>query len=62
MKNNQSTSSGAGFGSLLQIAFIVLKLCKVINWSWWLVMIPTIAGAGFLIIALLLYAIASKWD
>lgn len=31
---------GIGFLGLLQIAFIVLKLCKVITWSWWLVLIP----------------------
>ena len=27
--------------SLLQIAFIVLKLCRVIDWSWWWVLAPT---------------------
>lgn len=25
---------------LLGIAFVVLKLCKVIDWSWWLVTLP----------------------
>lgn len=24
----------------LQVAFIVMKLCGVIGWSWWLVMLP----------------------
>ena len=40
--NNQSSGakSGIGFWGLLQLAFIVLKLCKVITWSWWLVLIP----------------------
>ena len=28
----------------LQIAFIVLKLCGVIGWSWWLVCIPIIVS------------------
>lgn len=42
MKNNNSgTSSGLGFTSVLQIVFIVLKLCKVINWSWLWVLSPT---------------------
>ena len=27
-------SGGMGFTSALTLAFIVLKLCKVINWSW----------------------------
>ena len=26
----------------LQIAFIVLKLCGVISWSWWIVLLPII--------------------
>lgn len=41
MKENKSTSGGIGLGSLLQVAFIVLKLCGVINWSWWWVLAPT---------------------
>jgi cell division protein FtsW (lipid II flippase) len=28
------------FTTLLLIAFIVLKLCKVIDWSWWWVLSP----------------------
>lgn len=28
------------FVSLLTIAFIVLKLCNVIDWSWWWVLSP----------------------
>lgn len=24
----------------LQVAFIVMKLCGAISWSWWLVMLP----------------------
>lgn len=32
---------GIGFTGALQIAFIVLKHCKVINWSWLWVLAPT---------------------
>ena len=32
--------SSIGFGGLLTIAFIVLKLCKVIDWSWIWVLSP----------------------
>jgi hypothetical protein len=28
------------FLSLLAIVFITLKLCAVIDWSWWLVLLP----------------------
>jgi hypothetical protein len=42
MKNEKKNSSaGIGFTGTLQVAFIVLKLCKVINWSWWWVLAPT---------------------
>jgi len=34
------TKGGISFLGLLTIAFIVLKLCNVIDWSWWLVLLP----------------------
>ena len=40
MSKSNSSSSGVGFTSLLLLAFIVLKLCKVIDWSWWWVLSP----------------------
>lgn len=52
MDNNRTTS--IGFLGLLQIAFIVLRLCKVIEWSWWLVFAPT---WGEIIILLILATI-----
>lgn len=39
-KSNNSTG-GIGFVSALQIAFIVLKLCRVIDWPWIWVLAPT---------------------
>lgn len=41
--NNSSSGGkgGIGFTGALQIAFIVLKLCKVIDWSWLWVLTPT---------------------
>ena len=40
-KNDSEKNGGVSFDSLLQIAFIVLKLCGTINWSWWWVLSPT---------------------
>lgn len=58
MNENKSTASGGiGFTGVLQIVFIVLKLCKVINWSWWAVMLPTIISAGIAAIALIVFGI-----
>jgi len=56
--NNSSSSSGMGcggfFAALLTVAFVVLKLCDVIDWSWWWVLSPLwiTAGASLLIIAI----------
>lgn len=38
--NNNSSGGGIGFIGLLTIVFIVLKLTKIINWSWWWVLSP----------------------
>lgn len=38
--NNNAKSNGIGFCGLLAIAFIVLKLCGVIAWSWLWVLSP----------------------
>ena len=38
---NKSSKGGIGSTGVLQVAFIVLKLCKVIDWSWWWVLAPT---------------------
>lgn len=40
MSNNSSTNNGIGFFGVLTILFITLKLCKVITWAWWLVLLP----------------------
>nr|DAR23057.1 MAG TPA: transmembrane protein [Caudoviricetes sp.] len=38
--NVYKTYNGIGFLSLLGLVFIILKLVGVINWSWWLVLLP----------------------
>lgn len=55
--SNQSTSTssgGIGFFGLLTIAFIVLKLCKVIAWSWLWVLAPLWILSSITIIVLLI--------
>lgn len=39
--NERTRNGGVGSTGLLQVALIVLKLCGVINWSWWWVLSPT---------------------
>ena len=55
--NKQSkkvTRGGIGFTGLLTIAFIILKLCGVINWSWWWVLSPIIISTGLGLIILII--------
>lgn len=40
MSEKNTSSGGIGFGGLLTIVFIVLKLIGVIGWSWWWVLSP----------------------
>jgi len=61
MSSNSSSSTGGGIGFVgaLTIAFIVLKLCNVIQWSWWWVLSPLwiSAGLGVFIILLVLFIV-----
>lgn len=58
MSKTVVTYNGISFTGLLAIVFIVLKLCNVIDWSWWWVLspiwIPLILAILFLIIILLI--------
>lgn len=45
-----STNGGIGFCGALTIAFIVLKLCGVISWSWFWVLSPIIFSIGLVLI------------
>lgn len=57
MSNNSSSKSGGiGFVGLLTIVFIVLKLCKVITWSWLWVLSPLWIST-LLVIAILAIAV-----
>lgn len=53
MENNKNnTRGGIGFCGLLTIAFIILKLCNVITWSWVWVLSPL--WISFILIVLIL--------
>lgn len=40
MASESGGNGGIGFFGLLTIVFITLKLCHVIEWSWWYVLAP----------------------
>lgn len=61
MSKESSSSSGIGFCGLLTIAFIVLKLTKYIDWSWWWVLSPLLISTAIgLILAIVFIWIEEK--
>ena len=57
--SSENNGSGIGFLGVLQIIFIVLKLCNILQWSWWMVFIPAYISAGLTVILIVLSIILS---
>lgn len=53
MSENNTNNGGIGFIGLLTIAFVVLKLTHVIDWSWWWVLSPSLISLGLCVIVFL---------
>ena len=56
LKDSKDRSGGVSFTSLLTVAFIVLKLCHVIEWSWWWVLSPIWIAAVVVIVCAIIVA------
>ena len=54
-----SCGSGLGFFGALTIAFIVLKLCRVIAWSWLWVLSPIWIPLAIVVAVCLIAAVCS---
>ena len=52
-KKNSGTG-GVGLLGLLLVAFIILKLCGVISWSWWWVLSPLWGSIALAVLILLI--------
>jgi len=52
------TKLGVTFMDLLLLVNIVLKLCGVITWSWWVVLWPLWGGIAFILIISIIIFIA----
>ena len=49
---NKISIQGLGFCNVLTIVFVIAKLTGYVNWSWWIVFLPTIAGLGLQLLIL----------
>ncbi|MNR63823.1 Transmembrane Fragile-X-F protein [compost metagenome] len=56
-KNENRNTSGVSILGLLGVAFVVLKLTGVIDWSWWWVTVPFWGGIAIVILIFLITAL-----
>lgn len=61
MSSSSSSSSGIGVLGLLGVAFVVLKLCGVIAWSWWWVTAPFWGGFLLFLIVCGILLLLALW-
>ena len=45
-ENTKVVYKGIGFAHILTIIFVIAKIVGYINWSWWLVLLPSIISIG----------------
>lgn len=50
-------NSGIGFCGLLTIVFIILKLCKIISWSWIWVLAPLWISLGITVVLWVIFIV-----
>lgn len=49
-------NGGFSIAALLGLAFVILKLCHIINWPWWLVTLPFWGAAALFVLIFLIWA------
>lgn len=59
---NKMKGGGIGITTLLTVVFVVLKLCKVITWSWWWVLSPLWIVASLIILLWIIYLVICLID
>ena len=63
MKKEVNTTNGVGLSGVVFIVFLVLKLCGLIDWSWWWVTAPLwIPLCLFILIFVIVLLFATVWD
>lgn len=62
-KQSQAAGGGTSALTLLGVAFVVLKLCGVIDWSWWWVTAPFwgLLAVAAAIVAIIAMAVCCVW-
>lgn len=55
MKTKKVSKKGVSYSGVLFLIFLVLKLTKVITWSWWWITAPLWGGIAILIAFIVLF-------
>lgn len=55
--NTKAAGGGIGFSGLLGLLFIALKLCGVIDWSWWWVLAPFWIPIALVVVIIIIAAV-----
>ena len=58
-ENDMKNEQGVGIGFILFIVFLVLKLTKVISWSWWLVTAPLWIPFGIALVIMIIATVVA---
>lgn len=58
--SNKGIGCGTALALMLTVAFVILKLCNVIDWSWWWVVSPIWIYFGVVIIIIIIIFLIYK--
>lgn len=64
MSDSKGSTGGGisfGIGTVLFIIFLILKLCHVIDWSWWWVTAPLWIGFGLFVLIIVGVIVLGVW-
>lgn len=53
----EKKNSSVSFLHIMTFIFVILKLTGVINWTWWIVFLPSLIHIGLFLVGLLIVAL-----
>lgn len=56
----ENKENGFSLGTILTIIFVILKLCKVIEWNWWWVFSPILIESGVVLLIIFIVWLVNK--
>ena len=59
--NNNATSGGCSILVIVQVVFIILKVCGLIDWPWKIVLIPLWIALGLIALIFIFVVIGFTW-